>query len=111
MTLLPGCDKLSTETSTDRIGKLATIPVVVEFVNKANTMPSARKVMEKTLGVAAASELPPYAKETFSFISPAHAGVFRWQCLVPCGGGFIDGNSGPMQTLGYMMGEMDVVSS
>ena len=53
----------------------------------------------------------PYAKETFSFVSPAHAGVFRWQCLVPCGGGYIDGNSGPMQTLGYMMGEMDVVSS
>jgi glycerol-3-phosphate dehydrogenase subunit C len=56
-------DKLLT--STDRIGKLATIPVIVEFVNKANTMPSARKVMEKTLGVAAASELPPYTKETF----------------------------------------------
>ena len=56
-------DKLLT--GTDRIGKLATIPVVVEFVNKANTMPSARKVMEKTLGVAAATELPPYAKETF----------------------------------------------
>jgi hypothetical protein len=53
----------------------------------------------------------PYAKETFSFMSPAHGGVFRWQCLVPCGGGYIDGNGGPMQTLGYMMGEMDVVSS
>jgi len=53
----------------------------------------------------------PYAKETFSFMTPGHAGVFRWQCLVPCGGGFLDGNSGPMQTLGYMMGEMDVVSS
>ena len=53
----------------------------------------------------------PYAKETFSFVTPDHAGVFRWQCLVPCGGGYLDGNSGPMQTLGYMMGEMDVVSS
>jgi hypothetical protein len=53
----------------------------------------------------------PYALETFSFRSPNHAGVFRWQCLVPCGGGYLDGNSGPMQTLGYMMGEMDVVSS
>jgi hypothetical protein len=52
-----------------------------------------------------------YAVETFSFNSPAKAGVFRWQCLIPCGGGFIDGNSGPMQTLGYMMGEMDVVTS
>ena len=27
-------------TSTDRVGKLATIPVVVQAVNKANTMPS-----------------------------------------------------------------------
>jgi hypothetical protein len=53
----------------------------------------------------------PYSLETFSFMSPAHAGVFRWQCLVPCGGGFLDGNSGPMQTFGYMVGEMDVVSS
>lgn len=52
----------------------------------------------------------PYSVETFSFKSPS-AGVYRWQCLVPCGGGYLDGNSGPMQTLGYMMGEMDVVSS
>ena len=52
-----------------------------------------------------------YAKETFSFVSPAHAGVFRWQCFVPCGGGFIGGNGGPMATLGYMAGNMDVVSS
>ena len=52
----------------------------------------------------------PYALETFSFTSPHHGGVFRWQCFVPCGGGYLDGNSGPMQTFGYMMGEMDVVS-
>ena len=52
----------------------------------------------------------PYAKETFSFYVPAHGGVFRWQCLVPCGGGYVDGNGGPMQTFGYMMGEMDVVA-
>ena len=52
-----------------------------------------------------------YALEKFSFMSPASTGVYRWQCLIPCGGGYIDGNSGPMQTLGYMMGEMDVVSS
>ena len=31
--------------------------------------------------------------------------------LVPCGGGFVDGNGGPMQTVGYMTGNMDVVSS
>jgi hypothetical protein len=53
----------------------------------------------------------PYAIETFSFTSPKQTGTYRWQCFVPCGGGFIDGNGGPMQTLGWMMGEMDVVSS
>ena len=52
----------------------------------------------------------PYALETFSFKTHG-TGVFRWQCLIPCGGGFIDGFGGPMQALGYMMGEMDVVSS
>jgi hypothetical protein len=51
-----------------------------------------------------------YAVETFSFMSPSHGGSFRWQCLIPCGGGYIDGNSGPMQTLGWMAGFMDVVA-
>ena len=53
----------------------------------------------------------PYALEKFSFKAPAGNGVYRWQCIVPCGGGYLDGFSGPMQTMGYMMGEMDVVSS
>ena len=53
----------------------------------------------------------PYALETFSFMSPRVAGSYRWQCLVPCGGGFLNGNGGPMQTLGWMAGFMDVVST
>jgi hypothetical protein len=53
----------------------------------------------------------PYALETFSFISPSQPGAFRWQCLIPCGGGFIDGNGGPMQTLGWRAGFMYVVAS
>jgi hypothetical protein len=53
----------------------------------------------------------PYALETFSFISPSQPGAFRWQCLIPCGGGFLDGNGGPMQTLGWMAGFMYVVAS
>lgn len=51
-------------TGTDRLGKLATIPVVVQIVNKSNTMPLARGVMEKVLGVAAGAALPPYATKT-----------------------------------------------
>ena len=52
----------------------------------------------------------PYSLQKFSFMTPNHAGTFRWQCFVPCGGGFLDGNGGPMQTLGYMMGNMEVSS-
>jgi hypothetical protein len=51
-----------------------------------------------------------YSLEKFSFMSPAHTGIWRWQCLVPCGGGYIDGNGGPMQTVGYMTGEMQVTA-
>jgi hypothetical protein len=52
----------------------------------------------------------PHSVEQFSFKTPDHGGTFRWQCFVPCGGGFLDGNGGPMQTLGYMMGNMEVAS-
>jgi hypothetical protein len=52
----------------------------------------------------------PHSVEKFSFMTPKHGGVFRWQCLVPCGGGFLDGNGGPMQTLGFMMGNMEVAT-
>jgi glycerol-3-phosphate dehydrogenase subunit C len=52
-------------TSTDALGKLATIPVVVQTVNALNRNGAARAVMEKTLGVAKARELPPYAASRF----------------------------------------------
>ncbi len=52
-------------TSTDRVGRLATIPVVVQMVNKVNNSPAARKVMDKVLGVAAEAKLPPYASARF----------------------------------------------
>jgi glycerol-3-phosphate dehydrogenase subunit C len=52
-------------TSTDRLGKLATIPVVVQTVNWANRTPLVRTLMDKTLGVAAKAELPPFASHPF----------------------------------------------
>ncbi|HEY2969357.1 MAG TPA: heterodisulfide reductase-related iron-sulfur binding cluster [Casimicrobiaceae bacterium] len=61
-------------TSTDRLGKLATIPVVVQMVNKANTTPLARKAMEKMLGVHAERRLPPYAAKPFSELAPPTVG-------------------------------------
>jgi hypothetical protein len=45
---------------------------------------------------------------TFSFRT-GKKGRYRWQCFVPCAAGYIDGNGGPMQTLGYMDGFLDVV--
>jgi hypothetical protein len=51
-----------------------------------------------------------YSIEKFSFMSPKTPGQIRWQCFIPCGGGFIDGNGGPMQTLGYMTGFMQVAA-
>jgi hypothetical protein len=44
---------------------------------------------------------------TFTFRTGA-PGRYRWQCFVPCAAGFITGFGGPMQTLGYMDGFLDV---
>jgi hypothetical protein len=44
---------------------------------------------------------------TFSFRSPG-PGTYRWQCFVPCAAGFYFGNGGPMQTIGWMSGEIEV---
>jgi hypothetical protein len=52
----------------------------------------------------------PHETMTFSFDSPRTPGEYFWQCRIPCGGGFIDGFGGPMQTIGFMTGNMEVVS-
>jgi hypothetical protein len=52
----------------------------------------------------------PKKTVTFSFDTPQKTGDYFWQCRVPCGGGFIDGFGGPMQTIGFMTGNMEVVS-
>jgi hypothetical protein len=36
-------------------------------------------------------------------------GTYRWQCFVPCAAGFILGFGGPMQSVGYMDGYLNVV--
>ena len=45
---------------------------------------------------------------TFTFRT-GKAGHYRWQCFVPCAAGFVYGFGGPMQTVGYMDGYVDVV--
>ncbi len=51
--------------STDALGKLATIPVVVQTVNALNKNGTARAVMDRVLGIHAERELPEYASRTF----------------------------------------------
>src|SRR3984893_2651407 len=50
---------------------------------------------------------PPQNVVEFDFKVPG-PGLYRWQCFVPCGAGTLYGNGGPMQTLGYMAGELVV---
>jgi hypothetical protein len=50
------------------------------------------------------------AHRTISFvIRTPGKGLYRWQCFVPCAAGFIQGFGGPMQTIGYMDGYLNVV--
>lgn len=44
---------------------------------------------------------------TFTFRT-GRPGKFRWQCFVPCAAGFIFGFGGPMQSIGYMDGQLVV---
>jgi hypothetical protein len=52
----------------------------------------------------------PHKVVQFTFMTPRTTSTesFFWQCKIPCGLGFLDGNGGPMQTLGYMTGFMRV---
>jgi hypothetical protein len=45
----------------------------------------------------------------FSFMTPG-PGQYPWQCFVPCGLGYLYGNGGPMQSIGYMDGFLKVVA-
>jgi hypothetical protein len=50
------------------------------------------------------------AHETITFaFRTGKPGHYRWQCFVPCAAGFVYGFGGPMQTVGYMDGYVNVV--
>lgn len=46
----------------------------------------------------------------FSFMTPK-SGTYNWQCEIPCGFSYFDGQGGPMQTVGHMDGFIKVVSA
>ncbi len=49
------------------------------------------------------------AHRTITFtIRTGEPGRYRWQCFVPCAAGFLAGFGGPMQTIGYMDGFLEV---
>ncbi len=50
--------------STDTVGKLAGIPVVVQVVNAVNRSKPLRRLLENTLGVSAEAVLPEYHSDT-----------------------------------------------
>ena len=58
----PLSSKILSDTTT--VGKIATIPIVVNVVNAANRAKPARKVLEKTLGVHPDARLPTFHSPT-----------------------------------------------
>ncbi len=53
--------------------------------------------------------LPSQPHQTITFaIRTGGPGRYRWQCFVPCAAGFLNGFGGPMQTIGYMDGFLEV---
>jgi glycerol-3-phosphate dehydrogenase subunit C len=57
-------DKLIT--STDALGKFASIPVITQTVNAINSNSTARKLLDKTLGIDPDSLLPKYHSDTLA---------------------------------------------
>ena len=49
------------------------------------------------------------AHTTITFtVRTGKPGHYRWQCFVPCAAGFPNGFGGPMQTVGWMDGYLNV---
>ncbi|HVS27027.1 MAG TPA: heterodisulfide reductase-related iron-sulfur binding cluster [Burkholderiales bacterium] len=60
--------------STDALGKLASIPVVVQMVNAVNKTAAARKVMHHVLGIHQERHLPEFTSSTFRKNAAANHG-------------------------------------
>ena len=78
--------------ATDRNGKLATIPEVVQFVNASAKVPMVRKMLESTIGVHKDAWLPEFTarkfRKTVSTDKPTHrqtasAPKAKWRYFPP----------------------------
>jgi hypothetical protein len=77
------------------LGVLALVaPVADDAKNQCDYAPCAMSTAHRTI--------------QFTFHT-GKRGHYRWQCFVPCAAGWIDGFGGPMQTIGYMDGFLQVV--
>lgn len=65
---------------------------------------------QNTCSVAPCHRSSAHQVIKFSF-NTGSSGQYRWQCFIPCGASWIDGNGGPMQTIGYMGGFLKVIGS
>ena len=67
--------------ATDRVGKIAGIPVVVNAVNATNRSKAGRKMLEATLGVHQNAAVPPYhsktARKRLARLEHANPGLVR----------------------------------
>jgi hypothetical protein len=71
-------------------------------------VPDALESSSKACGYAPCALSMPHRTITFTFRT-GKKGHYRWQCFVPCAAGFEFGFGGPMQTIGYMDGFINVV--
>jgi hypothetical protein len=69
-------------------------PVADDAKNQCEYAPCAMSMAHRTI--------------TFTFRT-GKRGHYRWQCFVPCAAGFLYGFGGPMQSVGYMDGFLNVV--
>jgi hypothetical protein len=81
------------------------IPELGVFVPLAGVPESSKHLCEEAPCEPSSSD---HRTITFSFRT-GKKGRYHWQCFVPCGAGWFFGNGGPMQTLGYMDGFINVV--
>lgn len=73
-----------------------------DFVSHTFTIPDFG-VSVPLEGIGDSAKPNSYITMKFTFRTPNRTGVFRWQCIVPCGSGLY-GNGGPMSGIGYMQG-------
>ena len=87
---------------------LASHTFVVSALHLVVPLPGVPDAAKNTCSQAPCPLTMAHRTITFSFHTGAR-GRYRWQCFVPCAAGFIYGVGGPMQTIGYMDGFLNVV--